>query len=96
MDAATRNDRSPCRLLWYSTVPLAQSSSQRTSEFIQPSEPHELFVVPVIESAVSPYEATPDAQRFLVRATARPASQPLTVIVNWPAVLHNPSKMSPQ
>ena len=66
------------------------------SELIQPSEPHELFVVPVIESAVSPYEATPDAQRFLVRATARPASQPLTVIVNWPAVLHNPSKMSPQ
>ena len=66
------------------------------SELIQPSEPHELFVVPVIESAVSPYEATPDAQRFLVRATARPASHPLTVIVNWPAVLHNPSKMSPQ
>ena len=96
MDAATRNDRSPCRLLWYSTLPLAQSSSQRTANsFSHPSRTN-CFVVPVIESAVSPYEATPDAQRFLVRATARPASQPLTVIVNWPAVLHNPSKMSPQ
>ena len=35
-----------------------------------------------------PYDTAPDGQRFLVRAVPQQqASQPLTVIVNWPALL---------
>lgn len=39
------------------------------------------------EAGWPPYDATPDGQRFLVRATPGQAGQPLTVIVNWPALL---------
>jgi hypothetical protein len=35
----------------------------------------------------APYDAAPDGQRFLVRATPGQAGEPLTVIVNWPALL---------
>jgi hypothetical protein len=36
----------------------------------------------------SPYDVAPDGQRFLVRATPQQqAAQPLTVIVNWTALL---------
>ena len=56
---------------------------------VEPSAPRELFVLPILEiTHVSPYDAAPDGQRFLVRATPQ-ASQPLTVIVNWPALLKN-------
>jgi Tol biopolymer transport system component len=57
---------------------------------VEPSAPRELFVLPFLdESHTSPYDAAPDGQRFLVRATPPPASQPLTVILNWPALLKN-------
>jgi hypothetical protein len=41
----------------------------------------------VIDTDVSPYDAGPDGQRFLVLEAAEHATQPLTVIVNWPALL---------
>ncbi|MGH9721831.1 MAG: hypothetical protein ACRD8O_16605 [Bryobacteraceae bacterium] len=36
---------------------------------------------------LSPYEAAADVKRFLVRATPNQAPQPLTLIVNWPALM---------
>jgi hypothetical protein len=36
---------------------------------------------------LSPYEVSPDGQHFLVRASLQQASKPLTMIVNWPALL---------
>jgi Tol biopolymer transport system component len=48
--------------------------------------PHALFALPIIENGWSPYD-TIDGQRFLVRAVPQQASPPLTVIVNWPALL---------
>jgi hypothetical protein len=35
----------------------------------------------------SPYDVTPDRRRFLVRAVPETGSEPLQVIVNWPALL---------
>jgi serine/threonine protein kinase len=51
------------------------------------SAPSELFRLPVDDIGYSPYEVAPDGQRFLVRAAPQQAAQPLTVIVNWPALL---------
>jgi serine/threonine protein kinase len=52
------------------------------------SPPRELFPLPTVDNGFSPYEPTPDGQRFLVRATPQQqAAEPLTVIVNWPALL---------
>jgi hypothetical protein len=43
---------------------------------------------PELTSHFSPYDTASDGQRFLVRAVPQQqASQPLTVIVNWPALL---------
>jgi Tol biopolymer transport system component len=53
---------------------------------VETSAPHELFALPFEENMDPPYEAAPDGQRFLVRAVAQ-QSQPLTLIVNWPARL---------
>jgi len=55
---------------------------------IEPSAPHEMFPLPVFgSSTVGPYEATRDGQRFLVLTGDEHASQPLHVMVNWPALL---------
>jgi hypothetical protein len=54
---------------------------------LEPSNPRELFPLPVVDTGYNPYDATPDGQRFLVRATPAKAGDPLTVIVNWPALL---------
>jgi hypothetical protein len=54
------------------------------AESVEPSTPRELFPLPEVGGH---YDATPDGQRFLVRATPEQATQPLTVIVNWPALL---------
>ena len=54
---------------------------------LEPSVPRELFAMPAMEIGFSPFEVAPDGQRFLVRATARQAGAPLTVIVNWPTLL---------
>jgi len=58
------------------------------ADSVEPSAPRELFLLPAVDlGTISPYEVAPDGQRFLVRATPDQAPQPLTVIVNWPALL---------
>jgi Tol biopolymer transport system component len=57
-----------------------------TPDAVKASTPHALFTLPVIDNGWSPYD-TIDGQRFLVRAVPQQASPPLTVIVNWPALL---------
>jgi Tol biopolymer transport system component len=57
-----------------------------TAEAVRPSAPRGLFTLPIIDNGWSPYD-TIDGQRFLVRAVPQQASPPLTVIVNWPALL---------
>jgi Tol biopolymer transport system component/predicted Ser/Thr protein kinase len=59
-----------------------------TADSVKPSAPRELFPLPAVDMGYSAYDVTPDGQRFLVLATPEHgASQPLTVIVNWPALL---------
>ena len=53
---------------------------------VAPSTPRELFAVPVGTGNVSPYAVAPDGKRFLVQSPAG-GSQPLEVVVNWPALL---------
>jgi len=63
-----------------------------TGNFLEPSAPRELFPLPAVDTGYSPYD-TLDGQRFLVRAVPEHgASQPLTVIVNWPALLKEVKK----
>ena len=57
------------------------------ADSVQPDAPRELFPLPELASVRSPYEASSDGQRFLVLAGRGPVSQPLQVIVNWPALL---------
>jgi Tol biopolymer transport system component len=57
-----------------------------TADTVRPSTPRALFTLPIIDNGWSPYD-TIDGQRFLVRAVPQQASPPLTVIVNWPALL---------
>ena len=67
---------------------LMQVSLKRGPDSIEPSPPRELFTLPIADNNLSPYEVAPDGQRFLVRATReKQAGQPLTLIVNWPALL---------
>ena len=56
------------------------------ADSVQLSTPHALFDLPIDDLVFSPYEVGPDGQRFLVRAASQQAP-PLTVIVNWPALL---------
>ena len=59
-----------------------------TPDSVEPSVPRELFRLPGVDTGYSPYDTSRDGLRFLVRATPeRGAAQPLTVIVNWPALL---------
>jgi Tol biopolymer transport system component len=63
-------------------------SLKLAADSVEPSAPRELFPLPAVDTGWSPYETAPDGQRFLVRAVPQQqASQPLTVIVNWPALL---------
>jgi hypothetical protein len=62
-------------------------SLKMEADTVEPSTPRELFPLPPVDTGWSPYDATPDGQRFLVRTTPGQAAQPLTVIVNWPALL---------
>jgi hypothetical protein len=56
-------------------------------EAVEPSAPRELFQLPAVDIGWSPYDTAPDGQRFLVRATPQQGAPPLTMIVNWPALL---------
>ena len=56
----------------------------------QSDPPRELFpIVPMGFHATSPYDVTPDGQRFLVLETTVRVEErePLTVVVNWQAGL---------
>jgi Tol biopolymer transport system component len=61
------------------------------ADSLEPSAPRELFPLPSVDMGINPYETAPDGQRFLVFGTPQQAPQPLTVIVNWPALLKNGS-----
>jgi len=52
---------------------------------VEPATARALFRLPVQDADISPYQPVPDGQRFLVVAPEHAA--PLTVIVNWPALL---------
>jgi eukaryotic-like serine/threonine-protein kinase len=54
---------------------------------LEPSAARELFGMPGVQLSGYPYEVAPDGKRFLILATPRNSVQPLTVIVNWPALL---------
>ena len=59
-----------------------------TANSVEPSVPRELFRLPAVDTGYSPYDTARDGRRFLVRATPEhEAAKPLTVIVNWPALL---------
>ena len=55
------------------------------ADSVTPSTPHELFAVPGA-AGFQPYKVAPDGKRFLVLTPAG-GSQPLEVVVNWPALL---------
>jgi dipeptidyl aminopeptidase/acylaminoacyl peptidase len=57
-----------------------------TADTVRPAAPRALFALPIIDNGFSPYD-TIDGQRFLVRAVPQQATPPLTVVVNWPALL---------
>jgi Tol biopolymer transport system component len=57
-----------------------------TADRVRASTPRPLFTMPIIDDGYTPYD-TIDGQRFLVRAVPQQGSPPLTVIVNWPALL---------
>ena len=54
---------------------------------VEPSAPREMFALPPADTILSPYEVSQDNQRFLVHAGLSHGAPPLTVIVNWPALL---------
>jgi hypothetical protein len=58
-----------------------------TGNTVQSSLPHALFTLPIIENGWTPYDVSPDGQKFLVRAASRQGAEPLKVIVNWPGLL---------
>lgn len=57
---------------------------QLGADSVTPSAPRELFTLPNT-GIVTPYAVAPDGKRFLV--TQEGGSQPLEVVVNWPALL---------
>ncbi len=67
---------------------LMAASLKLGTDSVEPSSPRELFPLPIVDNGFSPYDTAPDGQRFLVRAVPQQqAAKPLTVIVNWPALL---------
>ena len=64
-----------------------------TENSVEPLAPRELFRLPIDDNGYLPFDTAPDGKRFLVRATPeKDSSQPLSVIINWPALLKNASK----
>ncbi len=53
---------------------------------VQPAAPKELFIFPVSETPTYPFDVAKDG-RFLVRADVPQASNALTAIVNWQALI---------
>jgi Tol biopolymer transport system component/tRNA A-37 threonylcarbamoyl transferase component Bud32 len=65
---------------------LMSVSLKLSADSVKPSAPTELFALPADDNSINPYDVAPDG-RFLVRANPQNAPPPLTVIVNWPALL---------
>ncbi len=67
---------------------LVSASVKPGADRVELSAPQTLFALPATYVGGHSYDATPDGQRFLVMAPFRPrAHEPLTVVVNWPALL---------
>src|SRR5439155_24784248 len=66
---------------------LMAASLRLGADSVEPSVPRELFrLPPPVADLTSLNEATRDGQRFLALTGQEQASQPLQVIVNWPAL----------
>ena len=76
------------RELFYVSADSTLMSVSLKQGTLEPSAPRALFPLLVIDTDLSPYDAAPDGQRILVLENADHAAQPLTVIVNWPALLN--------
>jgi hypothetical protein len=58
------------------------------ADSVELSTSRELFRLPAGDDARNPYQVAPDGQRFLVRAAPQQqVAEPLTLIVNWPALM---------
>ncbi len=57
------------------------------ADSVEASAPRELFPLPTPTINFIPYDVSADGQRFLVQAPPQQAA-PLTVIVNWPALVN--------
>jgi hypothetical protein len=78
-----------CELFYVSADSVLMSVSLKPgTDSLEPSTPRPSFPVPVIDTDVSPYDAAPGGQRFLVLYPPEHASRPLTVVVNWPGLLN--------
>jgi Tol biopolymer transport system component len=67
---------------------LMEVSLKLGMETVEPSAPRELFQLPVRSATGGPtYEPSSDGQRILVLTSPERAQEPVTVLVNWPALL---------
>ena len=57
------------------------------ADTVEPAAPRELFTLPPSGLQSTPFAVAPDGKRFLVQALRETGSQPLEVILNWPALL---------
>jgi hypothetical protein len=57
------------------------------ADTVESSAPRELFPLSLRSAAGATYQVSQDGKRFMVLANAETVSQPLNVIVNWPALL---------
>jgi hypothetical protein len=74
------------------TVPnrMMATGIRMTATSVETDTPRELFPISVGNFTASPYDVTPDGQRFLVEelsATPLRGEAPLTVVTNWQARL---------
>jgi hypothetical protein len=76
--------------VWLVGVRVGQKVEPWPDTFAKVFDRVELFALSVDpNNTYPPYGAAPDGQRFLVRAALQ-QSEPLTLIVNWPALLKKP------
>jgi hypothetical protein len=83
-----RGDGGSRREIFYESVnsKMMVASVKLGTDSVVASTPVELFPIPGRDALRIAYDVTSDGQRFLVRAAAEQARQPLHLI-NWPALL---------